>query len=127
MFVTRDTALIEKTCLTNQYPDLCVSTLKSDPTSINADTKGLAAIVINVAKDKYRYASDALQGSLQDLASDINNDASLQVSAAADYPNSCHNVFKGAPGLTYPSGLAQREELLVHLCGVAVGIINLLG
>ncbi|XP_060184627.1 cell wall / vacuolar inhibitor of fructosidase 2 [Lycium barbarum] len=40
--------LIQKTCKNTKYYDLCVSSLKSDSTSLKADTKGLATIMIKV-------------------------------------------------------------------------------
>ncbi|XVF60990.1 hypothetical protein PTKIN_Ptkin08bG0092100 [Pterospermum kingtungense] len=46
--VSGDTGLIQKTCKTTKYYDLCVSSLKSDPTSVNSDTKGLAMIMVGV-------------------------------------------------------------------------------
>ncbi|KAK4780318.1 hypothetical protein SAY87_016424 [Trapa incisa] len=41
--------LVQKTCKTTKYYDLCVSSLRSDPRSPSADTKGLALIMIGVA------------------------------------------------------------------------------
>ncbi|XVF19361.1 hypothetical protein REPUB_Repub11eG0104200 [Reevesia pubescens] len=46
--VNGDADLIQKTCKTTKYYDLCVSSLKSDPTSVNSDTKGLAMIMAGV-------------------------------------------------------------------------------
>ncbi|KAI5665020.1 hypothetical protein M9H77_24343 [Catharanthus roseus] len=43
-----DSDLIEKTCKTTKYYDLCVSSLKSNKTSLKADTKGLALIMVSV-------------------------------------------------------------------------------
>ncbi|KAE8694938.1 Squalene monooxygenase [Hibiscus syriacus] len=44
-----DAHLIQKTCKTTKYYDFCVSTLKSDPTSVDSDTKGLVVILVGVA------------------------------------------------------------------------------
>ncbi|KAK8661851.1 hypothetical protein V6N13_091442 [Hibiscus sabdariffa] len=38
-------SLIESTCTKTPFPDLCISTLKSDPRSSTADVSGLALIV----------------------------------------------------------------------------------
>ncbi|CAI9777570.1 unnamed protein product [Fraxinus pennsylvanica] len=51
---------------------------------------------------KYSFASDALQSSIQDLCAEI---------AAADYPNTCKNAFKRYSGLVYPPEIAVREEV----------------
>ncbi|XP_015057056.1 cell wall / vacuolar inhibitor of fructosidase 2 [Solanum pennellii] len=40
--------LIQKTCKNTKYYDLCVSSLKSDSTSLKADTKGLATIMVKI-------------------------------------------------------------------------------
>ncbi|XP_049380832.1 cell wall / vacuolar inhibitor of fructosidase 2-like [Solanum stenotomum] len=40
--------LIQQTCKNTKYYDLCVSSLKSDSTSLKADTKGLATIMVKI-------------------------------------------------------------------------------
>uniref|UniRef100_A0A5B7C305 Putative cell wall / vacuolar inhibitor of fructosidase 2-like n=1 Tax=Davidia involucrata TaxID=16924 RepID=A0A5B7C305_DAVIN len=158
VFASAGTDLIQKTCRNTKYYDLCVSSLKSNPTSTKADTKGLAVIMVGIGisnatatssllssqvlsttndtlmkkvikecTSKYSYANDALQASLQDLASESYDYAFMHVTAAADYPNACHNAFKRYPGLAYPPGLALREDGLKHICDVVLGIIDLLG
>ncbi|KAL8133053.1 hypothetical protein AgCh_008495 [Apium graveolens] len=47
-YVNGDTDLIQRTCKTTKYYDLCLSSLKSDSTSPIADTKGLAAIMVRI-------------------------------------------------------------------------------
>ncbi|KAK3020478.1 hypothetical protein RJ639_045728 [Escallonia herrerae] len=51
----KDASLIEQVCQKTPYHDLCVSSLKSDPNSSNADVKGLARFILelflNAAKD----------------------------------------------------------------------------
>ncbi|XP_020215966.1 cell wall / vacuolar inhibitor of fructosidase 2 [Cajanus cajan] len=154
-FVKGDATLIKKTCKSSKYYDLCFSSLKSDPSSANADPKGLAVIMVGIgitnatstssylsshllgtANDstlkrglkecayKYACASDALQSSAQDLASEAYDYASMHITAASDYPNVCHNLFKGYPGLVYPPEIAPREDGLKRLCDVALGIVE---
>ncbi|XP_059644525.1 cell wall / vacuolar inhibitor of fructosidase 2 [Cornus florida] len=48
VFVSGDTNLIQKTCKNTKYYDLCISSLKSNPTSPKADTKGLAVIMVGI-------------------------------------------------------------------------------
>ncbi|GJW38694.1 cell wall/vacuolar inhibitor of fructosidase 2 [Tanacetum coccineum] len=50
-FANGDTNLIQKTCKTTKFYDLCLSSLQSDSTSPQADTKGLAIILAKVAMD----------------------------------------------------------------------------
>ncbi|KAH7860774.1 hypothetical protein Vadar_017844 [Vaccinium darrowii] len=159
VIVSGDTDLIQRTCKCTKYYDLCVSSLKSNPTSPKADTKSLAMImagvgianatatasflsskVLNIGNDtsmrkaiikdcadKYSYAVNALQSSIQDLIAEANDYAYMHVMAAADYPNACHNGFKRFPGLAYPPELVAREDGLKHICDVVLSIINLLG
>ncbi|XP_030543715.1 cell wall / vacuolar inhibitor of fructosidase 2 [Rhodamnia argentea] len=44
-----DASLIQKACRITKYYDLCLSSLKSDPSSSRADPKGLASIALAVA------------------------------------------------------------------------------
>ncbi|WVZ22635.1 hypothetical protein V8G54_001179 [Vigna mungo] len=46
--VKGDGTLIKKTCKNTDYFDLCFSSLKSDPSSTNADPKGLAVIMVGI-------------------------------------------------------------------------------
>lgn len=154
-FVQADTKLIRQTCKNTKHYSLCYSTIISNPTSPNADTKGLAVIMVESAianasatssylssklvgpsnstvlnkvlkecADKYGYASDALQASLKDLANEEYDFAFTRVTAAADYPNVCHNAFKRSPNLAYPSEISTRAKALEHICDVALGIID---
>ncbi|KAL8110598.1 cell wall / vacuolar inhibitor of fructosidase 2-like [Apium graveolens] len=161
-FVNGDADLIQRTCKTTKYYDLCLSSLKSDSTSLIADTKGLAVIMVKIGmanatstnsylssqltqpknannkdavmkmvlKDcalKYSYAGDALKSSLQNLEDESYDYAYMNVMAAADYPNACHNAFKQNPKLVYPKELALREDSFKHICDVVLGIIDALG
>lgn len=154
-FVNGDTSLIKSTCKNTKYYKLCFSCLKSNPTSPNADTKGLALIMVGIGMtnatstssylsskslpptnntslqrvlkecaDKYSYAGDSLQASVQDLADEEYDYAYIHITAAKDYPNACHNAFKRVPHLVYPPEIASREKGLKHICDVAMGIID---
>lgn len=80
--------------------------------------------VLKECANKYTYASDSLQASAQNLAIEAYDYASMHITAASDYPNACHNLFKLYPGLVYPPELARRENGLEHICDVALGIID---
>lgn len=154
-FVNGDATLIKRTCKNTKYYNLCFSSLKSNPSSPNADTKGLAVIMVGIGMtnatstssylsskllnpsndtnlervlkecaDKYTYAGDALQASVQDLANEEYDYAYMHITAARDYPNACHNAFKRYPSLVYLPELARRENGLKHICDVAMGIID---
>ncbi|KAK9110428.1 hypothetical protein Sjap_018488 [Stephania japonica] len=159
--------LIEKTCKTTLYYELCVASLRSNSSSAKADTKGLAEIMIGIGAananetytylssqlllllkgkkdsstsatamtrnkvlrlcaERYFFASQALREAVQDVELMSQDYAYVQVSAAKDYPNVCHNAFKRVPGLPYPAELARREENLVQICDVATGIMDLI-
>ncbi|XP_057440171.1 cell wall / vacuolar inhibitor of fructosidase 2-like [Lotus japonicus] len=153
--VNGDTTLIKTTCKNTKYYSLCFSSLKSDPSSPNADPKGLAVIMVGIGMtnatstssylsskllspsnnttlkrvlkecaDKYTYAGDALQASVQDLETEVYDYAYMHITAAKDYPNACHNAFKRYSDLVYPPELALREKGLRHICDVALGIID---
>ncbi|KAG9457246.1 hypothetical protein H6P81_001754 [Aristolochia fimbriata] len=156
IFAAADMGLIRRTCQSTKYYDLCVSSLQIDPKSLDSDVPGLATIVTTVAvanatdayaylanlttrtsdaslkwvlrecSNRYRDAGEALDGSLQQLQSQTYDYAYVQVTAARDYPNSCHNVFNQKKQLLYPPALQRREQGLVRLCDVALGIIGLL-
>ncbi|XP_071732947.1 cell wall / vacuolar inhibitor of fructosidase 2-like [Rutidosis leptorrhynchoides] len=49
LFANGDINLIQKTCKTTKYYDLCISYLQSDSTSTEANTKGLAIIMAKFA------------------------------------------------------------------------------
>ncbi|GMH25117.1 hypothetical protein Nepgr_026960 [Nepenthes gracilis] len=56
--------LIESTCKATKFHDLCVSSLRSDPSSSQADMKGLTIIMLNIgianASETYSYLSSQL-------------------------------------------------------------------
>ncbi|KAM1356952.1 hypothetical protein ACFX13_031729 [Malus domestica] len=57
VFFPMDANLIAQTCNQTPYPDLCVSTLQSDPRSAKADVKGLGIIMIDAVRAKAREAN----------------------------------------------------------------------
>lgn len=59
-FVIKDNNLIESTCKSTPNYDLCVSTLKSDPKSGDADVAGLGLIVVNVVQAKSEVELNAI-------------------------------------------------------------------
>ncbi|KAK3043246.1 hypothetical protein RJ639_002489 [Escallonia herrerae] len=49
---SKDASLVERVCKRTMYPDLCVSSLRSNPHSAGADVKGLARIMLELFRDK---------------------------------------------------------------------------
>ena len=68
LFTTADSNFIQKTCKTTKFYDLCVSSLKSDPTSQNADVKGLATIMIGIGIANSTATSSYLSSQLPSAA-----------------------------------------------------------
>ncbi|PIN18123.1 hypothetical protein CDL12_09209 [Handroanthus impetiginosus] len=134
--------LIQKTCKNTKYYDLYISSLKSDFSTLKADTKGLALIIIRVgisnatATNSYlssqmlSITNDTLMKKVmtefQDLNADFYDYACMHVMAAQDYPNGCHNAFRRYQGLVYPVEIAVGEDGLKHICDVVLEIIDAL-
>ncbi|KAL1215427.1 Cell wall / vacuolar inhibitor of fructosidase 2 [Cardamine amara subsp. amara] len=59
-----NTNIIQSTCKTTHYYNLCVSILKSDPRSRTADTKGLAAIMVGVGMTNATSTATYISGNL---------------------------------------------------------------
>ncbi|KAB2616059.1 cell wall / vacuolar inhibitor of fructosidase 1-like [Pyrus ussuriensis x Pyrus communis] len=57
VFFPMDANLIAQTCNQTPYPDLCVSTLQSDPRSAKADVKGLGIIMVDAVRAKAHEAN----------------------------------------------------------------------
>ncbi|KAF8404378.1 hypothetical protein HHK36_009261 [Tetracentron sinense] len=70
LLVSGDVDLIQNTCKSTKYYDLCISSLKSDPTSLKADTRGLATIMVGIgmvnATGTYSYLSSQLLSTAND-------------------------------------------------------------
>ncbi|XP_050204388.1 cell wall / vacuolar inhibitor of fructosidase 2 [Mercurialis annua] len=82
--------------------------------------------VLKECADKYGFAGNSLQESVQDLELESYDYAYMHIMGAADYPNACHNSFRRYPGLAYPPMIALREQGLKHICDVVMGIIDAL-
>ncbi|XP_035551011.1 cell wall / vacuolar inhibitor of fructosidase 2-like [Juglans regia] len=70
IFVTGDANMIQETCKSTKYYELCLSSLKSDPTSLNADTKGLAVIMVGIGMANATAASSFLSSQLLSTTND---------------------------------------------------------
>ncbi|RLM60795.1 cell wall / vacuolar inhibitor of fructosidase 2-like [Panicum miliaceum] len=75
---------------------------------------------------KYGQARDALSAARGSIARQDYDYASVQVSAAAEYPQVCRVLFQRQRPGAYPAELAAREAALRQLCTVALDIITLL-
>ncbi|KAL3819224.1 hypothetical protein ACJIZ3_005129 [Penstemon smallii] len=82
--------------------------------------------VMKECADKYASAYDAFGNSVQDLSVEMYDYAYMDVMAASDYTNACHNAFKRYPGLIYPQPLAIREDGLKRICDIVLGIFDTL-
>ncbi|XP_038882809.1 cell wall / vacuolar inhibitor of fructosidase 2 [Benincasa hispida] len=71
--VAADQTLIQKTCTNTLYYNLCMSSLKSDPTSLTADTKGLAAIMASIGATNATATATYLSSQLPTSASTAAN------------------------------------------------------
>ncbi|KAL2342926.1 hypothetical protein Fmac_004211 [Flemingia macrophylla] len=69
-FVKGDASLIKKTCKSTKYYDLCFFSLKSDPSSANADQKGLALIMVGIGMANATSTSSYLASQLIGTAKD---------------------------------------------------------
>ncbi|KAI3462377.1 hypothetical protein Pfo_019040 [Paulownia fortunei] len=62
--------LIQKTCKNTKYYDLCVSSLKSDPSSLKADTKGLVLIMVRVGMANATATNSYLSSQMLSVTND---------------------------------------------------------
>lgn len=75
--VAADQTLIQKTCKNTLYYNLCMSSLKSDPTSLTADTKGLAGIMASIGAANATATATYLSSQLPTSAATNNNKTKL--------------------------------------------------
>lgn len=144
--------LVQSTCNSTTFYDLCVAALTADPSSSTADVPGLCAIAVSSAAAnasatasfllanatssssssfvrscaaKYANARDALLAARLSVVEQAYDYALLHVSAAEDYPTVCRTLFRRRQS-PYPLALANREEGLRRLCTITLDIISLL-
>jgi len=89
-------------------------------------TTVVQAALLRTCAAKYGQARDALSAARGSIAGQDYDYASVQVSAAAEYPQVCRVLFQRQRPGAYPAELAAREEALRQLCTVALDIITLL-
>lgn len=146
-------SLVQSTCNSTTFYDLCVAALTADPSSSTADVPGLCAIAVSTAAAnasatasfllltnatssssssfvrscaaKYANARDALLAARLSVVEQAYDYALLHVSAAEDYPTVCRTLFRRRQS-PYPLALANREEGLRRLCTITLDIISLL-
>lgn len=101
-YVSGDDGLIQRTCRSTKYYDLCVESLKSDPASPSADTKGLAMILVGVGAANATATSSYLSSMLLSAS----NDTSIMKKVLKD----CANRY------TYSSDALQasRQALVME-------------
>ena len=89
-------------------------------------TAGQQAALLRTCAAKYGQTRDALWAARGSIARQDYDSASVQVSAAAEYPQVCRVLFQRQSPGAYPPELAAREAALRQLCTVALDIITLL-
>ncbi|XP_061993365.1 cell wall / vacuolar inhibitor of fructosidase 1-like [Rosa rugosa] len=108
-----DAKLIDETCQKTPNPNLCVSSLKSDPRSSDADVKGLGVIMVDVVKAKAIIG----QNKAQELLKQSPGDLRLKV-CSGDYdrisnhhvPNALLAFKKDAPDIAEEDMSEAAEE-----------------
>ncbi|CAN6558347.1 unnamed protein product [Malus baccata var. baccata] len=113
-----DASLIEQTCNQTPYPDLCVSTLQSDPQSAEADPKALDVLdkaLVLVVKEPGNQPVKACANTYQEvLGTNIpqaNEDfpkgeskiAALAIINVVQKSDSCESGFPGGSPFKYKS------------------------
>lgn len=141
--------LIADTCKKTKYPNLCISTLRSNPDSKTADVEGLVRIILKVmlarANAILNQVNDLLKKTKdRGLKQSLTICASLYGEALYDIPEAIQNVGKNNPqagSATYgvfdvadtcedqfdESPITAENDLIKQLTLVAVEIINSLG
>ncbi|WOK94945.1 hypothetical protein Cni_G03650 [Canna indica] len=155
-------AAVEATCKAiaagdpNVRYDFCVRSLRRDPASGSADTKGLALIAVELSsqstarfartvesalekakgageKESLRTCSSLYRESrsrLADSASAVEvgrlGDAKTYLSTSVDAPDGCGQAFDEM-GVPVPAPLEEENDEERQLCIIALAITNLLG
>ncbi|KAI8004665.1 Pectinesterase inhibitor [Camellia lanceoleosa] len=147
--------LIADTCKKSEYPDLCNSTLRSDPRSAKADAKGLTRIMLEVAltkasttfnqvknllskttepvlkrclaicADMYDSIVEEIPKAIQNVGLD-NNEANHQADLALTDVDTCESIFSEEPNKR-KSPLTANNNAVRHLVAIAEDILVSLG
>ncbi|CAO2169722.1 unnamed protein product [Urochloa humidicola] len=94
--------------------------------SAAADSDAVVQALLRTCAAKYGEARDALAAARESIAARDYDSASVQVSAAGEYPQVCRVLFQRQRPGEYPPELAAREVALRQLCTVSLDIITLL-
>jgi pectinesterase inhibitor-like protein len=137
--------LVQSTCNSTTFYDLCVAAIAADPSSSTTDNVlGLCTIIVSAAAAnasatsstllastsaslracaaKYGDAREALLAARVSLAQEAYDYALVHVTAAAEYPAVCRRMFR--LNKQYPAELNKKEEGLRRLCTIAMDIIS---
>ncbi|KAL2459357.1 Cell wall/vacuolar inhibitor of fructosidase 1 [Forsythia ovata] len=97
----KDQNLIETTCKNTPNYQLCISTLRANPGSINTDVAGLGLIMVDAVKAKAketRNAIEKLKGSRPELGNALNEcTKGYNAILEADVPEAVEALTKGNP------------------------------
>ncbi|KAE9465851.1 hypothetical protein C3L33_02252, partial [Rhododendron williamsianum] len=145
------------TCEKNEeYIDLCISTLRSDPRSAAADVEGLARIMfdatlakatatLNRIKDLLKKTSDPVlreylnvcveqyDDAIEDITVAIQNVGShnfasrIKADDVVDEARSCEEIFIDLPNRERKSPLTAENDMVRKLAMIAAGIVASLG
>ncbi|KAI8005111.1 Cell wall / vacuolar inhibitor of fructosidase 1 [Camellia lanceoleosa] len=147
--------LIADTCKKSEYPDLCNSTLRSDPRSAEADATGLARIVLEAAlikasttfdqvkkllskttepvlkkcltacTDLYESILEEIPKAIQNAGPD-KNEAIHQGDLAITDADTCEGIFSDGPNKR-KSPFTANNIAVQHLVAIAEHILASLG
>ncbi|KAI8005112.1 Pectinesterase inhibitor [Camellia lanceoleosa] len=147
--------LIADTCKKSEYPDLCNSTLRSDPRSAKVDATGLARIMLEAAltkasttfnqakkllskttepvlkecltlcTDNYKLIIEEIPKAIQNVGSD-NSEAIHQADLALTDVDTCESIFSEEPNKR-KSPLTANNNVVQHLVAIAEDILASLG
>ncbi|KAI8546922.1 hypothetical protein RHMOL_Rhmol07G0157000 [Rhododendron molle] len=142
--------LIADTCKKTEYPNLCISTLRSNPDSKTADVEGLVRIILKVTfarvnatldrvndllkktKDRGLKQSlvicaslygDAVNYEIPRAIQSVGKDnftARTETTAIVDDADTCEDQFGESP-------ITAENNIIIQLAIIALGIINRLG
>lgn len=146
--------LIVDTCKKTLHNDLCLATLKSDPSSQHADLKGLARIALKAANksasdamhlitslqegstdhyveqrllactEHYQDAIEQVDDSFGALESNGYSDLNTWMTAAMSDAEACEDEFNDEPG--HQSPLTGQNDDFNKICSIGIAIAKLL-